>query len=251
MSNIREKGDLFDKIIKDTGITKYKYTLVNSEKREINLENGEFKLFRTVFSNSGSIKVFKDNKTGSASGNDISEEGLKGLAKDALVSAESSQEDPAHDIAPKVDPHVFKQGVLEPDIDKFLERIKELLDTIAKEYPLVKVFASTGSYDRYNWFSRNSNGTEFEGFGGSYGISIEICATDGKATTGMDYTGGLGLSPLPLALAPSHAFLHACPFSSSTSWLKCYLLRVDCPDQPPPNQSVSPPNMFLPTLTMI
>ncbi|MBO4920736.1 MAG: TldD/PmbA family protein [Lachnospiraceae bacterium] len=189
MSNIREKADLFDKIIKDTGITKYKYTLVNSEKRELNLESGDFKLFRTVFSNSGSIKVFKDNKTGSASGNDISEEGLKGLAKDALVSAESSQEDPAHDIAPKVDPHVFKQGVLEPDVDKFIERIKELLDTIAKEYPLVKVFSSIGSYDRYNWFSRNSNGTEFEGFGGSYGISIEICATDGKATTGMDYTG--------------------------------------------------------------
>jgi len=189
MSNIRETADLFDKIIKDTGIEKFKYTIVNSEKRELNLENGEFKLFRTVFSNSGSIKVFKDNKIGSASGNDISEEGLTGLAKDAYVAAESSQEDPAHDIAPHVDPHVFKQGVLEPDIDKFIERIKELLDTIAKEYPLVKVFSSTGSYDRHNWISRNSNGTEFEGFSGSYGISIEICATDGTATTGMDYTG--------------------------------------------------------------
>ncbi|MCR4625148.1 MAG: hypothetical protein K5795_04145, partial [Lachnospiraceae bacterium] len=72
MSNIRETADLFDKIIKDTGIEKFKYTIVNSEKRELNLENGDFKLFRTVFSNSGSIKVFKDNKIGSASGNDIS-----------------------------------------------------------------------------------------------------------------------------------------------------------------------------------
>ena len=189
MSKIRETADLFDKIIKDTGIEKFKYTIVNSEKRELNLENGDFKLFRTVFSNSGSIKVFKDNKIGSASGNDISEEGLTGLAKDAYVAAESSQEDPAHDIAPHVDPHVFKQGVLEPDIDKFIERIKELLDTIAKEYPLVKVFSSTGSYDRHNWISRNSNGTEYEGFSGSYGISIEICASDGTATTGMDYCG--------------------------------------------------------------
>ncbi|MBR5766665.1 MAG: hypothetical protein IKX95_07785, partial [Lachnospiraceae bacterium] len=122
MSKIRETADLFDKIIKDTGIEKFKYTIVNSEKRELNLENGDFKLFRTVFSNSGSIKVFKDNKIGSASGNDISEEGLTGLAKDAYTAALDSQEDPAHDIAPHVDPHVFKQGVLEPDIDKFIER---------------------------------------------------------------------------------------------------------------------------------
>lgn len=189
MANIRETGDLFDKIIKDTGITKYKYTLVNSEKRELNIENGEFKLFRTVFSSSGSIKVFKDNKTGSASGNDVSEEGLSLIAKDALVAAESSQEDPAHDIAPHVDPHVFKQGVLEPDIDKFIDRIKEFLSDIKNEYPLVKVISSTGSYDRHNWFSRNSNGTEFEGFSGSYGVSVEICASDGKATTGFDFTG--------------------------------------------------------------
>jgi PmbA protein len=195
MSNLRETADLFDKIIKDTGITKYKYTVTNSEKRELNLEAGDFKLFRTVFSNSGSIKVFKDNKIGSASGNDISEEGLKGLASDALAAAESSPEDAAHDIGPKVEPHVFKQGVLEPDIDKFIERIKELLATIEKEYPLVKVFQAVGSYDRWNWFSRNSNGTEFEGYGGQYGVMIEVCASDGENTTGMD---GAGVSMINL-----------------------------------------------------
>ena len=37
MSKIRETADLFDKIIKDTGIEKFKYTIVNSEKRELNL----------------------------------------------------------------------------------------------------------------------------------------------------------------------------------------------------------------------
>ena len=189
MSKLRESADLFDKIIKENEIEKYKYTLTESEKREINVENGEFKLFRTVFSNSGSIKVFMNNKIGSASGNDISEEALTGFVKDAVTAAESSQEDPAQDIAPRVDPHVFTQGVLEPDIDKFLERIKELLATIEKEYPLVKVFQATGSYDRWNWLSRNSNGTEFEGFGGTYGISIGTCASDGENTTGMDYSG--------------------------------------------------------------
>ena len=189
MSKTREAADLFDKIIKEKGIEKYKYTLTESEKSELNLENGDFKLFRTVFSNSGSIKVFKDNKIGSASGNDLSEEALEGFAADALEAAINSPEDPAHDIAPKVEPHVFKQGVLEPDMDKFLDRIKEFLSTVEKEYPLVKIIQATGSYDRWNWFSRNSNGTEFEGYGGQYGFSIEICASDGTNTTGFDYTG--------------------------------------------------------------
>ena len=57
MANIRDIADSFDKIIKDKGIEKYKYTLTESEKRELNVENGEFKLFRTVFSNSGSISA--------------------------------------------------------------------------------------------------------------------------------------------------------------------------------------------------
>jgi len=189
MSQLRDRADAFDKIIKEKGIVKYKYTLTNSEKRELNLENGDFKLFRTVFSNSGSIKVFKDNRIGSASGNDISDEALMGYANDALTAAESSPEDPAHDIAPKVEPHVFKQGVLEPDIDKFLDRIKEFLKDVSDNHPLVKIIQATGSYDRWNWFSRNSNGTEFEGFGGQYGFSIEICASDGEHTTGFDFTG--------------------------------------------------------------
>ncbi len=189
MGNIRETADLFDKIIKDNGIEKYEYTLTESEKREINLEDGDFKLFRTVFSNSGSIKVFMNNKIGSASGNNLAEEALIGYAKDAVAAAESSQEDPAQDIAPRVDPHVFKQGALEPDIDKFLDRVKEFLAAVAKDFPLVKIIQATGSYDRWNWFSRNSNGTEFEGFGGTYGFSCEICASDGTNTTGFDFTG--------------------------------------------------------------
>ena len=49
--------------------------------------------------------------------------------------------------------------------------------------------ASIGSFDRWHWLSRNTNGTEFEGIGGQYHFSIEICASDGERTTGLDYTG--------------------------------------------------------------
>ncbi len=189
MSEIRTIADRFDGMIKAKNIEKYTYTLSESEKQELNLENGEFKLMRTLFNNNGSISVFLGNKMGSVSGNDITDEGLAKLLEDGIAAAESAEEDPCHDIAPDQGKDVFKQGALEPDLDKFIERIKEFLATVAKDYPRVKIMSSVGSYDRWNWISRNSNGTEFEGFGGQYHFSIEICASDGEKTTGLDYTG--------------------------------------------------------------
>ena len=74
-------------------------------------------------------------------------------------------------------------------MDRFIERIKEFLKTAAEEYPKVRIMSGIGSYDRWNWISRNSNGTEFEARAGQYYFSVEICASDGDKTTGLDYTG--------------------------------------------------------------
>ena len=83
-------------------------------------------------------KVFKDNKMGSASGNDLSKEALVKLAEDGVSAAESSPEDPCHDIAPDQGKEVFRQGIYEPDMDKFLDRIQECLDSIKKEFPKIR-----------------------------------------------------------------------------------------------------------------
>ncbi|MCR5331295.1 MAG: TldD/PmbA family protein [Lachnospiraceae bacterium] len=189
MDDLRMTADVMDGILKDKKIEKYTYTLSKSEKQELNLENGGFKLLRTVFNNSGSLRVFLGEKMGSVSGNDITDEGLRKLADDGIAAAESASEDPCHDIAPDQGKDVFRQGVYEPDMDKFIGRIKEFLETVAGDYPKVKIMSAIGSYDRWTWISRNSNGTEFEAFAGQYHFSIEICASDGEKTTGLDYTG--------------------------------------------------------------
>ena len=189
MSEIRLLAGRFDEMLASEKIGKYTYTLSESEKQELNVENGGFKLMRTVFNNSASLTVFAGSRMGSASGNDITEEGLKKLIADAAAAAASSPEDPCHDIAPDQGSDVFRQGVFEPDLDGFVERIREFLDTVAKDYPKVRVMAAIGSFDRRHWLSRNTNGTEFEGFGGQYAFTIEICASDGEKTTGLDYTG--------------------------------------------------------------
>ena len=186
---IRDTADRMDRILQKEPPGKYRYTISQSEKQELNLENGGFKLLRTVFSNSASLRVFQGAKMGAASGNDITETGLEKLAAAAKAAAESASEDPCHDIAPDQGKDVFLQGNTEPDMDRFIERIKEFLKTAAEEYPKVRIMSGIGSYDRWNWISRNSNGTEFEARAGQYHFSVEICASDGDKTTGLDYTG--------------------------------------------------------------
>lgn len=185
MNEMREVADLFDNILIDKKIEKYTYVLVKSEKQELNIENGEFKLMRTLFDYYTSLRVFMNNKTGSASGNDLSNEALVKLAEDSVAAAQSSPEDPCHDIAPDQGKEVFRQGIYEPDMDKFIERIQECLDAIKKEFPKVLVMAAAGSYDKSHWISRNSNGTEFEDYSGHYSFYINISASEDGVNTGI------------------------------------------------------------------
>ena len=186
---LRAAADLLDGILREQKIEKYHYCLTQTEKQELNLENGGFKLMRTVFNNSTSVKVFTGTKMGAAGGNEMTENGLRKVAAEAKAAAESASEDPCHDIAPCQEKELFRRGIYEPDLDRFIERIREFLDTAAKEYPEVRIMSGAGSFDRWNWISRNTNGTEFEGIGGKYSFLIEFCASDGERTTGLDYTG--------------------------------------------------------------
>ncbi len=186
---LKTAAGILEGALREQNIEKYTYTLSQSEKQELNLESGGFKLMRTVFNNACSLRVFKGAKTGSVHGNDMTEDGLKKLAADAEAAADAAAEDPCHDIAPDQGRDVFRQGVTEPDMDRFILRIREFLDTVARDYPKVRIMSGIGSYDRWSWISRNTNGTEFEAFAGQYTFSVEICATDGERTTGLDYTG--------------------------------------------------------------
>ena len=186
---IKAAAELLEGMLQKRQIEKYSYTLSESEKQELNLENGSFKLLRTVFNNSTFLQTFLGAKMGSASGNDMTEAGLANLMDAAWAATESASEDPCHDLAPDQGRDVFHQGVYEPDLDRFIDRIREFLAVVAAEYPKVRIMNAIGSYDRWHWFSRNYNGTEFECFAGQYQFSVELCASDGEKTTGLDYTG--------------------------------------------------------------
>ncbi|MBO4281471.1 MAG: TldD/PmbA family protein [Lachnospiraceae bacterium] len=189
MNEIRPYADRLDAILKEKDAKKYTYTLVKTEKQELNAEAGKFKLTRTIFSNYASLKLFQGTKMGNVSGNDLSDEGLLKLADDAFTAAESAEEEPCNDFGPDQGKDVFRQGIWEPDMDRLLERVQEFLDTVSKDYPKIKLMAAEASFSRHNWISRNTNGTEFECYSGSYSFMAEVSASDGGQNTGINGTG--------------------------------------------------------------
>ena len=189
MKDLKNIADTLAGMLAERQITKYAITVRESEKQEFNAENGNFSLFRTVFNSQVSLKVFLGTRMGSVSGNDISGEGLKKLAEDAIATADSATEDEAHDIAPKQEKRVFRDGAFEPDMDLFFVRMRELLTLIGTEYPLIRVMLAIADHTKVHSYYRNTNGTEFERFTGAYEAGIEFAANDGEHTTGIDYAG--------------------------------------------------------------
>ncbi len=188
MNELKNKADRFAQMLQERGAAKYSFLMGESERQEFNTEGGDFKLLRTAFSGSASLSVFRDGRKGSASGNDLSEEGLLSLIDSAMASAESAPVDPAHDIAPREESRTFRLGVEKPDPDRFFERLRELMGAIEKEFPLINVMQLIGDCSSGHSILRTSNGTEFERYSGAYNVDVEFSASDGRSNTGLDYT---------------------------------------------------------------
>lgn len=187
MKEIKKTAGYVEDLLKTSSVDKYAFSLVEKETREFNADLGDFSLFRTVFNNGLTVTVYKDGKMGTKAGNDFSDDALKATVDEAVLSAQSAVEDPAHDIAPKQDAKVFNCGCYEPDIDKFFSRVEELLSDIKEQYPKVRILNVFASHTKAHSVYINSNGTNFEKLGGNYSVSLEFSGNDGENTTGLDY----------------------------------------------------------------
>ena len=188
MKSIRKIAERIEAGFASKGIKKYSYRLVAKETRELSAENGEFSLLRTLFDNNATLSAFKNGKNGVVKGNDFSDSGIDALVQSAVLSAEASVKDPAHDIAPEQEPGKFRQGCLKPDFDKFFERVRELLSDIKKEYPKIQIMNVMGEYVKAHTLFRNSNGVDFEDTSGQYVVVLEFAGHEGDLTTSFDYT---------------------------------------------------------------
>ena len=185
MKNLREISDKLKNYIASKEGVIAQYTVSETETREITLENGEFSLFRTLFDNDVTVKVIHNQKIGNISANKFTDEVLKNTVDAAILSAESGAEDAFYDIAPGMDAAVFHKGVQEPEIDKLIERARELADDIKEKHPKVLLRQVMVKYVKEHSFYRNTNGSEDETFSGYYLVTTEFAGNDGADSTGI------------------------------------------------------------------
>ncbi len=189
MANILDIAEKTYAYLNEKEGLKADFTISETETNEITVKDGKFTLFRTLFDNDVSIKVIKDHKKGIASINKCSEEQIKKAVDDAIASAESGDADDCFDIAPGLEPEKFKMGVLEPDIDKLMERTQELSNTIAEKHKKIRLIEMFAKYVKGHYVYMNTGGTKDDCDFGYYLIMLEFAGTDGENTTGVASTG--------------------------------------------------------------
>ena len=189
MYDMKTVSDKLEALLREKGVRVYEHCVSESEKQELNTEKADFNLFRTIFDNGVSVTVILDGKKGSASGNDLSDAGLEKVVSDALAGAASSVPDEANVIAEYQAPETFHAGPWEADMPRFYDCLRDMMDTVEKEYPKVNLLQIIGDHAKHHVYYVNSNGTRFENFEGAYHVTLEMSGSDGEKNTGLDYTG--------------------------------------------------------------
>lgn len=183
MEDIKVVSNRISDTVGRLGVDKAQFSVAQSETREFNVEGGEFSLFRTLFDNELALTVYHQNKKGSAVTNKLDEASLEAAVEGALASAESAIADEAYDIAPGQGEMCFHDSGYEPDLDRFFERTRELLEDIGKRHPKIMVKQVTAAHEKSHSIYRNTNGTQCEVFRGSYTVSLMFAGHEGDKTT--------------------------------------------------------------------
>lgn len=175
--------------LKEAGADAGQATVSVSEKREFNVDGGEFSLFRTLFNNKISLVAYKDGKKGTTTLNRFAEEGIRAAAADCLAVAASAPADPAWQIADHVGEREFFTGVPDADVDGLFDRTKELMADVAARHPKIIMEQLIVSHDRVETVYADTNGNLYRERFGAYGVSLMFSAHEGERSSSFFSTG--------------------------------------------------------------
>lgn len=154
-----------------------------TEKREFNVDGGEFSLFRTLFDRNVGLTAFKENKKGSVAINRFDEESITSSASDCILAAESSPADEAWEICSDGKTADFVHGAPTPDTEKLFERTKELLADIKERYPKILIEQMIVWHTSIKQVYANSFGNRYTEKSGYYIVSLMYSGHDGEKSS--------------------------------------------------------------------
>ena len=183
MKKLNQIADKAVAALQQEGADRAQCTVSEKVTHEFNAEGGSFSLYRTLFDNSMTVTAYKDNKKGSVSINRLDDDAVADAVKNCIAVAESGTPDEAWEIASEKMCKSFQDGVIEPDMDRFFARVRELVEDIEKRHPKIIVEATIAAHSQIRSVYTNSFGVHFERTCGSYEVSIQFSAHEGDKLT--------------------------------------------------------------------
>lgn len=166
-------------------------TVSFSETREFTCDAGDFSLLRTLFDKNISVSAIKDKKKASIAQNDVSEEGIKNLSDNLMLSIESSEADDAWEFSKEKKELSVEGGDYEPDLEKLFFRAKELLEEIKNSYRKIIVEQLVVKHKKADSVMLSSSGLEFNSKSGYYSVSLMFSGHEGDKSSSFNGAGAL------------------------------------------------------------
>ncbi len=175
--------------LKKRGAEKVQCSVMDSEKKELNIDAGEMSLFRTTFNSSVGFTIYKDNCKGSTSINKLDKDSIDAAIDDVIELANSSEPDEAYDIADFQAPKSFSTGQTTANMNSMYDRLSEFSDYTKSTYPKVILEQAIIDFTYRKGIFANSNGVQFGLEKGMYSFSPMFTSKDGVNTSSFNYTG--------------------------------------------------------------
>ena len=175
--------------LKKRGADKVQCMVMDSEKKELNIDAGEMSLFRTIFNSSVGFTIYKDKCKGSTSINKMDKNSIDVAIEDVIELANASEPDEAYDIAEHQAPKSFTTGHKTADMDSMYDRLSEFSDYTKSTYPKVILEQAIIDFTYRKGIFANSNGVQFDLEKGMYNFSPMFTSKDGTNTSSFNYTG--------------------------------------------------------------
>ena len=182
------------------GFQKARVRLVSSDRHELQAEFGHTNLLRTTHNTELGLLGIVDDKQGSLTLNNVTDDGLTDAVENLWAVASGSRADPANDISEAQPRGAFVGGPDAPDLDLMYERVAEVLDHARLRYPTLKMGGTAVSFISRRALFLNSNGVDFDSTRNAYHSSLMFTAREGTDVSSFNYTGAtLAALDRPLA----------------------------------------------------
>ena len=154
-----------------------------SEKKEFNVDGGQFSLMRTLFNRNVVITVLKEQRKGTVQINRFDREAVMNAVTDALAASDSGKPDPAWEYAKGPADDSFEEGTPECDTDRLFMRSKELLENIRDRHPKILTEQMITEHNAARTVFMSTSDVCYRTRSGSYSFGLMYSAHEGEKSS--------------------------------------------------------------------